>query len=214
MPTATADDRRLTRRVVVGSVVLVIVVIAAAVALTYRSSDDSPSAESKAPFALTSSTRHQFTDLDQLANASDLVVVGRVVADEEGRVFGAKAAGQSAAIRSHVLTLEIDEVLRAAGGVAPTSNSARPVVLVEEEHSLTDGTPVTVDGMRRSRAGDRGVWFLVASGDPEFPGYAVINSQGRYLYEHGRVRGGDRSDRLVKSIEALDSGLLETTLRN
>ena len=133
-------------------------------------------------------------------NASDLVVVGRVVADEKGRVFGAKAAGQSAAIRSHVLTLEIDDVLKGA----TTSSGAQPVVLVEEEHSLTDGTPVAVDGMRRSQVGDRGVWFLVASGDPEFPGYALVNSQGRYLYEHGKLRGGDRSDRLVRSIEAME----------
>ena len=211
MPTAIADDRRLTRWVVAGSVVIVLVAIVIAVAVSYRGSDDAPSTET---VALTSSARHQFTELDQLVAASDLIVVGRVVADEKGRVFGAKDGGTSAAIRSHVLTLEIDEVLRGASGSPTTTSGARPVVLIEEEHSLTDGTPVSVDGMRRSRVGDRGVWFLVASGDPEFPGYSVVNSQGRYLYVNGGLRGGDRSDRLVRSIEALESGLLETTLRN
>jgi hypothetical protein len=78
------------------------------------------------------------------------------------------------------------------------------MVLVEEEAALTDGSPIVVDGMRAGRVGDRGVWFLVASNDAEFPGYTVVNSQGRYVETAtGRLLGGDPSDPLVRSIERM-----------
>jgi hypothetical protein len=49
-------------------------------------------------------------------------------------------------------------------------------------------------------------WFLVASLDPEFPGYTVVNAQGRYVETPtGRLRGGDRSDALVRSLERMGS---------
>jgi hypothetical protein len=128
-------------------------------------------------------------------DASDLVVRGRVVAAEAGRVFGAG----SAAIRSHVLTVRVDKVLT---GTQPARAGA--VVLVEEEAELADGTAIEVDGMRASRIGDDGIWFLVASNDPEFPGYAVVNSQGRYLRGDGTaLRGGDASDALVGELAPL-----------
>ena len=60
-------------------------------AVSYRGSDDAPSTET---VALTSHARHQFTELDQLVAASDLIVVGRVVTDEKGRVFGPRTAGR------------------------------------------------------------------------------------------------------------------------
>ena len=42
--------------------------------------------------------------------------------------------------------------------------------------------------------GDRGAWFLTASTDPDFPAYALVNAQGRYLFGRDDVRGGDRTD--------------------
>jgi len=155
---------------------------------------------------VTSSARHQFRDVPQLLAASDLVVVGEVVADESGRVFGGtQADGGRAGIRSHVLTLEVERVL--VGG--PTAPPAGAVALVEEEHSLVDGTRLVVDGMRAGRVGDRGIWFLVAGGDPEFPAFALVNSQGRYLYAaDGRLTGGDPADALVRDVQALGAGAL------
>ena len=88
------------------------------------------------------------------------------------------------------------------GATRPTDPDA--VVLVEEEYALVDGTPVRVDGMRRGQVGDRGVWFLAASGDPEFPAYAIVNAQGRFLFGARGVRGGDRSDAFVHEVERLD----------
>jgi hypothetical protein len=178
---------------------------AAGFAVAYDSPDP---LDSRARVAVTSDARHRFSDLGQLVAASDLILAGRVVSSESGRVFGSPgAAAKSSAIRSHVLTLQVDGVL--AGRGAPAVSSA--VVLVEEEASLTDGSPIVVDGMRATRVGDRGVWFLVASNDAEFPGYTIVNSQGRYVETPtGRLRGGDPSDPLVRSLERMGSrGLTE-----
>ena len=68
--------------------------------------------------------------------------------------------------------------------------------------------------------GDAGIWFLVASSDPEFPGFTVVNSQGRYLLSRpgaaadatlaGPVRGSDRTDALVRRLQSLGfAGLAE-----
>jgi hypothetical protein len=192
------------RWLVVASVVVFAAVGAGVVALTY----DSPShAANRGTVALVSDARHRFAGLDELVGASDLVVVGRVIADEDGRTFGNPGAGRSdarSAIRSHVLTLRVDRVLRGAEATADHALDTDAVVLVEEEYALGDGTPVRVDGMRRGRTGDRGVWFLTASTDPDFPAYALVNAQGRFLFARGDVRGGDRTDSLVRSVERMD----------
>ena len=143
-----------------------------------------------------SDERHRFGTVGELVDASDLVVSGRVAAAESGRIFGAG----DAAIRSHVLTVRVDSVL--AGSQRPAG--AGTVVLVEEEAELADGTPVRIDGMRAGRIGDDGIWFLAASRDPDFPGYAVVNAQGRYLVgADGAIEGGDASDDLVRDLQTL-----------
>ncbi len=197
------DDRRLTRWVVLTSAIVLVTVSTAAALSAYRTQAQAP----PEPVALTSSARHRFSTLGQLVAASDLIVVGRIVAEESGRLFGGvagsadelgSAVGDATAIRSHVLTLEVDEVL---AGSTPAGST--PIVLVEEEATLADGTPVVVDGMRAGRVGDRGVWFLVAGPDPDFPGYALVNAQGRYLMAGGALRGGDRADALVREVATL-----------
>ncbi len=106
-----------------------------------------------------------------------------------------------------MLTVEVRTVLLSRD--PGTDPPAGAVVLVEEEAALLDGTPIVVDGARRTRVGDAGIWFLAASRDPEFPGFTVVNSQGRYLLNHpesevdGSLRGGDRSDEFVRRLEAL-----------
>jgi hypothetical protein len=205
----------VTRGIVVVSVVLLAVVGGVAVAIT-QGSPSSGSAPRDA-VALTSSARHQFTDLEELVGASDLVVIGRVIADEDGRTFGNPSGSGSrapSAIRSHVLTLRVERVL--AGAVESTdatntnnTNNTEMVVLVEEEYSLGDGTPVRVDGMRRGRVGDRGAWFLAAGTDPDFPAYALVNAQGRYLFGGRTLRGGDRTDMLVRSVERMSPTRLQ-----
>ena len=200
----------MSRWLVVMSVVVLAVVGGLAVVLTHQTPSHSATPET---VALTSSARHQFGDLGDLVGASDLVVVGRVIADEDGRTFGnpdAAGTGAPTAIRSHVLTLRVERVLSGADPSAgPNAPNSDVVVLVEEEYALGDGTPVRVDGMRRGRLGDRGVWFLTASTDPDFPAYALVNAQGRYLFGRGAVRGGDHTDALVRSVERMDPAQLQ-----
>jgi hypothetical protein len=206
---ATAETRRAGRRATTIAAGGLVVVAAAIFALAYDRSEPAPR-ERSAPdrtFDLESDVRHRFADLSALVDASDLVVDGRVVAVEPGRVFGSG----DAAIRSHVLTVRVDDVL---AGSQPDAG-AGTVVLVEEEAELADGTPVRVDGMRAGRVGDDGIWFLIASGDPDFPGYAVVNSQGRYLEgSDASLEGGDASDALVRDVEALDRAQLADRVRD
>jgi hypothetical protein len=196
----------VTRWLTVASVAVLAVVGGVVFALTYDSASHSAIPR---PVPLVSSARHQFDDLGGLIGASDLVVVGRVIADEDGRLFGDPNADAStrgaAGIRSHVLTLRVDRVLAGVDADA----DADTVLLIEEEYALVDGTPVRVDGMRRGRIGDRGVWFLNASGDPEFPAYALVNAQGRYLFRGTSLQGGDRSDAFVRTVERLDRTQLQ-----
>ena len=197
----------MTRALIIASVVVLAVVGGVAFALAYDSPSESAMPET---VPLVSSARHQFDDRTGPVGASDLVVVGRVIADEDGRLFGnpggSRASGSTSAIRSHVLTVRVEQVLVGANQPAdPDAPDSDVVVLVEEEYALADGRPVRVDGMRRGRVGDRGVWFLAASGDPEFPAYVLVNAQGRYLFGARGVRGGDRSDTFVRALERLDT---------
>ncbi len=166
--------------------------------------DDDPAAV--APIVVESSTRHRFTELEQMVTASDLVLRGTVLAVEPGRLFGGVDPSGDASdqgVRSQVVTLRVDDVLASVDPV--TDPAPGTVVLVEEEATLADGTPLRVDGARPARTGDEGIWFLVASHDPDFPGFTVVGSQGRYLQPDGgdALRGADRSDALVRSLEAL-----------
>jgi hypothetical protein len=201
-----ADGRPERRRGTVTAIAAVALVVGAGAAAFVTTYDTSDPVDARAPVAVTSDARHRFTDLGQLVAASDLVLTGRVVSSEPGRIFGNPgAAAASSAIRSHVLTLRVEAVLANKDEQAGSDT----VVLVEEEATLTDGSPVVVDGMRPSRTGDRGLWFLVASNDAEFPGYTLVNAQGRYVETPtGRLRGGDRSDPLVRSLERMGSGRL------
>ncbi len=204
MPTATASSRRAMRRGSWIAIAALVVTAAAIFGLTFDSSDHPTTTDTTEPertTAIVSDTRHEFASIADLVQASDLVVSGRVIAAEAGRVFGGEdVESPAAAIRSHVLTLRVTAVLAGSHAAGPNA-----VVLVEEEAELTDGSPVTIDGMRTSRVGDDGIWFLAASRDPDFPGYVVVNSQGRYLLgtDSDRLQGGDASDALVGRLSAL-----------
>jgi len=102
-------------------------------------------------------------------------------------------------------------VLAVVGGVAVAVTQGSP------SHSATPET-VALTSSARHRfaglgelvgAGDRGVWFLTASTDPDFPAYALVNAQGRYLFARGDVRGGDRTDSLVRSAERMNRTQLQ-----
>lgn len=197
MPTATADRPPHLRGATWICASVLVVTAGVVFALSYRPGASVEPAAARRPVEVTSDARHRFATVEELVAASDLVVEGHVVATEVGRPFGDADAdtGAVSAIRSQITTVGVDAILRGA--------SSETTLVVEEEAELADGTPVRVDGMRAGAVGDRGVWFLVASRDPDFPGYVVVNAQGGYLRGTGdSLRGGDPTDPLVHAIEA------------
>jgi hypothetical protein len=133
-----------------------------------------------------------FGSLAELVGASDLVVVAEVTGIAEGRTI-TDPSDPSAGIRTRLVTVD---VVRAVVGSAPS------VLVIEEEAELLDGTPILVNGVESSRRNDRGVYFLVAGGDPDAPYHALVNEQGRYLIDGSRLRpSGD--DPLSAQLAAL-----------
>ncbi len=118
-----------------------------------------------------------FTSLDELVEASDLVVVASVADVSEGRTLTAPD-DPDAGFRTRLVELDVS---RALVGEPPT-----PLV-VEEPAELLDGTPVVVDGLEPLAEGDQAVWFLVAGEGPTQPYYAVVNGQGRVVADVGNV---------------------------
>ena len=121
------------------------------------------------------------------------MVRAEVRATERGRTFGTPGG---TGIESRLVTIVVADVLR--GAAAPGQ-----ALLVEEEGWLDDGTPLVVDGAPPSAEGDDAVWFLADLGDADGPRTVVVNAQGRYLVDGGRLEGAALDDALIASIEAL-----------
>jgi hypothetical protein len=140
-----------------------------------------------------SSDAPSFTSLDQLVEASDLIVRGRVTDTERGRWFG--DGSTSSRIQSRLVTLDVEEVI--AGNV-PSGELGS--LLLEEEGWLEAGAPLVVDGAAPSAVGDEGIWFLVDPGDDTTDALIVVNAQGRYLLDGDHVTGAEGGDALVTDL--------------
>jgi hypothetical protein len=136
---------------------------------------------SERPLAIESSGA-MYSSLEQLVDASDVVIIGRAHSVSSGRTFGSADGG---AVRSQVVELEVGAVL---AGDTPGA-----VVALEEEATTADGRAVVVDGLRPTRVGDQGLFFLVRGADPAVPYYATVSTAGRYLRRS--TKSGD--DRLM-----------------
>lgn len=123
-----------------------------------------------------------YSSLEELVAASDVVVIGRAIAVAPGRLF---STGGRAGIRSQLVTLEVGAVL--------AGQDPGPTVVIEEEAAIADGRPIVVDGLRPTSSGDQGIFFLIASPDPDVPYYATVSTAGRYL----RVTAAAGDDRLL-----------------
>jgi hypothetical protein len=128
--------------------------------------------------------------LAELVAISPLVVTGEVQSVERGRVFAPDArsvdAGgdpfdEGAGVESSFVTVEVDRVLV---GEDPGST-----VLVEEEGWLADGRRIALDGVPPTQAGDRGIWFLVDTGDPAVPAWVSVGRVGRWIERGGTLSG-------------------------
>lgn len=110
----------------------------------------------------------RYSTLDDLAAASDVVVVGTVVRVDEGRAI-TDPADPGAGIRTQLATVEVRELL--------AGESSGPLI-VEQEAALLDGTPIVVDGVVPLVVGDTGALFVVRGDSDEFPYTAFVNEQG------------------------------------
>lgn len=137
-----------------------------------------------------------YRTLEELVDASAVVVLARVASISQGRSV---AAPSGAGVRTRVLGLRVGAVL---AGPDPGATLA-----VEEVAELADGTPVIVDGLAAATEGDQGFWFLAGSTDRSVPYLAAVGPQGRYLRMTDRP-GDDRlvgaagDDALVRSVVA------------
>lgn len=137
-------------------------VVAAALALTSGSEPRSLETVS------VSASSPTFASADEMAEASDLVVEATVIAVEPGRPI-TDPSDPDAGIITHLLELDVSFVL-----AGPPTGS----VVVEQESTLLDGTPIVVNGVEPFEQGDSGIWFLVADPSGNVPYFAVINDQG------------------------------------
>jgi hypothetical protein len=167
-------------------------VAAAVVALQLRSDDDRP-----APIEI-AATGPQFATVEELAGASDLIVVAKVDHVSEGRVL-TDPANPAAGIRTQLAALTVEQVLKGAPDGA---------VVLEEEAALLDGSPITVGGASPSPPGERAVYFLIASDDADVPFHALIGPQGRFVIDGDALRTTAR-DPLSRDLASLGlAGLL------
>jgi hypothetical protein len=186
----------------------VAVVVALAVGLVLASdgrSDDGPSRatqDTRATTAITSDAP-RLASLAALVSASDLVVRGRVLATEHGRVFGQPGG---ASIESRLVSLRVDEVLHATEQAPVTAGAT---VVVEEPGWLDDGTPIEVDGVPASVEGEEVIWFLqavppAALDDPDDPAaYVLVGPQGHYAVAGDHLDAAAGDDPLITGNQAL-----------
>jgi len=126
--------------------------------------------------------------LAELVAISPLVITGEVQSVERGRIFasdaesvdaGADPSGQG--VESAFVTVAVDQVL--------VGDDPGATVLVEEEGWLVDGRRIALDGVSPTEVGDRGVWFLVDTGDPDVPAWVSVGRVGRWLERDGLLSG-------------------------
>ncbi|MCU1368858.1 MAG: hypothetical protein JWO77_52 [Ilumatobacteraceae bacterium] len=206
-PTATPDAAPPTRawRWAVPVLAVLVAVVAGAVTLagsgedagSRRSAPATPPTEVAADAVEVTSDAPAYTSLQELVDASDLVVRGRITAAERGRWFGEPGAGR---IQSRLLTLDVDEILSGS----PEGEVAS--LLVEEGGWTEDGRPLVIDGAVPSQEGDEGIWFLTATGDETTGAWIVVNAQGRYRVGEDGLEGAKGGDPLVAD---LTSGSLD-----
>lgn len=144
------------------------VLIAAAVVfalITLRTGDEPPEP------ANVSAAGPRFSSIAEMTDASDLVVEGTIISSEAGRRI-TDPTDPDVGLISRLHQLEVREVFRGRAG---------ELVLLEQEATLLDGTPIMVNGLTPHDVGDTGFWFLVFGGSEEFPFAVVVNEQGRLL---------------------------------
>jgi hypothetical protein len=154
------------RRIPVSAALPALIVLAVAGYGVWLLTDDD-SAAPPAPIDVAAAER-AYDTIDQLAGASDLVVQGAVVAIEPGRAL-TDPADPTAGVRTQLVSVDVESVVK--GDAATT-------VVIEQEATLLDGTPITVNGAAALHDGDRGWFFLIEGDGEQFPYTALTSSDG------------------------------------
>lgn len=141
-----------------------------------------------------SATEPTFTSLQQLVDAAEIVVVARAAEVRDGRNVAGGTSAQSA-IRTQLVTLDVGDVLDGATDQHLT---------LEQEYTLADGTPITINGAAPMKQNDEALLFLVRSRDESAPYVAVMNTQSRYL-----VTGTQRDGLTAAGSDMLSAQLAE-----
>jgi hypothetical protein len=143
---------------------------ALAVAVVLVKDSDGDSDPDAAEVVAVDAAEPTFSTLDELLDASDLVISGEVVEVGDGRAITDPADAETG-IRTRLASVDVDAVL---AGEAPGS------IVIEQEAALLDGTPIEVNGVPALSAGQVGIYFLVAGDSEEFPYFALVSRQARY----------------------------------
>lgn len=134
--------------------ILLVAVVSVFAVLTIRSDDAGVSGSDSGDAGVAvdiAATGPRFESLDELVEAADLVVEGRIVSVDVGRTI-TDPADPAAGFSTALFQLDVTNSLR---------GPAFDTVIVEQEAALLDGTPITVNGLTANMVGDTGFWFLV-----------------------------------------------------
>ena len=121
-----------------------------------------------------------FDSADALAEASDLVIVGTVIAAGPGRSIS-DPADPTAGIQTTVFEVMIDELVRGEtvnGETVHGETVQADALTIEHETGLIDGTPITINGTAPPAIGDQAVFFLIAGDGENFPHFAINTTSG------------------------------------
>lgn len=144
----------------------------------------------------------RFTSLEQLVDASDEIVLAEVTAVTPGRTIS-DPSNARARIRTQLVELHVVQALKGL--------PAEPLVL-EQEATLADGTPVRVDGVAPVTKGQRGVFFLVRSPALDVPYRALVGPQGRYLVRGDKLEAAVEDDLTEAIVDAGGPALIRAVV--
>lgn len=167
------QGRTMSSRFAAALPLLLVVVVAGVAVAMFRGgdADDAPEAIDLV------ATGPQFSALDELVAAADVIVEGQIVAVDDGRAI-TDPADPTTGFTTALFQLDVERSFR-GGDVAS--------LIVEQEAALLDGTPIVVNGVEANKIGDSGFWFLVRGDDEAFPYVALVNEQARLLVDGSGV---------------------------
>jgi hypothetical protein len=107
----------------------------------------------------------EYATAAELADASNRVVDGTVVAVETGRPL-TDPADPTVGVRTQLVSVNVTRMVK---------GDAVETVVIEQEATLLDGTPITVNGVAPLAVGDDGRFYLVDGDGEQFP-YAALTT--------------------------------------